>query len=780
MGCFQSASQRISPKKPKYIPPEPQGPTYSKLCTESFVTSVKSPQNNDEYMNFAQIFTEISGDIHTIRCPNGMVPPVCLDQFAMPIATSSLELDDTEPVDISLPILSVSFGNDCRVACFAHIQFLSSICYDNEDTSKLIRNVISWLNGGSPITKPLLLYGFPERYQLEGSHSLDESQILYDFGDQSTDLLEYQVIFISTTVDITKPIQRQRFNSFLKNKGGICFFHCPDGPNRVNQFLLDYGLAYSCCNLSTNGQSRVSVEIMPNVDDILPCHLLSYEKLFCEFIKLPVIEPGDLDDLVTALRYHIMVCDERYSEIILKIADSAWQYLETTQYSTEEGIASQLQQSIIIVLLDELSSKLPADKIRAIPDAKKFPGEIVNAELSAHTLEIVLHDESWISTGLWLPAGEVATIKCDEFPPNLHVQVGSHTESLLSKQGPWKRWPDVVLTVDIVSKQTTVRTSFGGIVYLYVSNDDEEEEEMEEIENQKTDSNSNRNTNQNTNQNNKNTECEAEEEEYENENENMKVRITFENFCRYPRMAFEKPYIYEKTKNSGAPWGELSSKSIIITLPSTEMEKIENVDELCAFLDKTVVMVSAYISYKVVRPYRLVFDVEKCDDSFSSEYPIVLLLEYVNDILFNYKTPNVGLFQLIRSLAVVSLPEGCFDPGTEAAIGSLVSTVIFRKFWPGFDVNKLEGIVMPPLFQELWLIHAQLSNQLIPQLLAQSQSPDAPTYDSPEDMWIGFIRDLCNLAKYDLTQLLERARPIPLSLVGKISQLPKCPIRFSE
>ena len=192
-------------------------------------------------------------------------------------------------------------------------------------------------------------------------------------------------------------------------------------------------------------------------------------------------------------------------------------------------------------------------------------------------------------------------------------------------------------------------------------------------------------------------------------------------------------------------------------------------------MDKTVVLVSSYVSYKVVRPYRLVFDIEKCDDGFGSEYPIVLLLDYIDDIIIHYNQPNAGLFNLIKSLAIVSLPENCFDPSTEIAIGTLVSTVIFRKFWPGLDYTTIEGITMPSLFQELWFIHTHLGPQIIPQLLFQSQSNDAPIYHSPEDMWIGFVKDLCNIAKYNLVPLLERARPIPLSLIGTIAQLPKCP-----
>lgn len=820
MGCT-SSTPRVTPKTMPTI----ERPSFKKLCTLSFMSEGDSiaKKYNNQHRLLSNDYNDITSGVHAIRCPSGMIPPVCLSEYSFPLILSKLELNNSEPVDISLPVLSIHSVVDYKIACLAHVNFLSSHCYDSEDTKILIGNIIQWLNHDKLLEKPILLFGFSERYLFEICHSLDSSDILFKTANPPSTLLRekslpifrknscinfinstnlnnflqndvyndnvisienHEVIFCSTSCCITPSI-KGKFVTFLKNGGGILFLNTPDGPNQVNNFLLDFGLSYSNCTLSTNGKSRITIEIQQNLDELLPCHFLSYSQLFCKYIKFPKINSGDLDDVVTVLRYHIMACDERYYDTILEIAKMSCEYLESTNYKTDKGIAADIRQSILIVLLDEIILKTPPTKIKPIPDYKDFPGSFANSqstttssnnnfvkysekvEVSNFNLEIILHDESWISTGLYLPAGILGIIKSSDFPRHMHVQIGSHTDSLILKQGPWKRWPEIVSTFDITQNETKVSSSFGGIVYIYVSNEEEDENENDEMEVEVEHAN-------------------HDEHEILNDGKSQnsiefctKVRMSFENFTHYPRIVYQNPSVYEKTKNSGAPWGELCSNLIIITMLSSELNKISDPDDLCAFLDKEIEMMCSYISYKIIRPYRLVFDVDKVDDNISSDYPVVLLLDMIPDIIFNYKSPTIGLFTLIKSLVIVSLPENRFDACTETALGYIVATILFKANWPEFDTANLSKYVkLPPIYNELWIVHSRINNQIIPVLLSKAQLPDAETYDSMEEMWTAFIKDLCQTANCNLIPLLERARPIPLGLNETVSKLPKCPERI--
>ena len=180
------------------------------------------------------------------------------------------------------------------------------------------------------------------------------------------------------------------------------------------------------------------------------------------------------------------------------------------------------------------------------------------------------------------------------------------------------------------------------------------------------------------------------------------------------------------------------------------------------------------------RPYRIVFDLQLASNSIECEYPIVLPLDDLDDVIFHHDQPTVALFKLVARVALVSIREDYFDPLVEVAIANLVACVIINEFFPGFDPNIFKDFAFPPLFPELWVIHQHINPNLIKTLLSLSQAPDAPVFDSTEDMWIAFVKDLSFIGKYNFTKLLERARPIPLNLTKTLQELPWPPIRVAK
>lgn len=739
MGCLLSSPQRVGPSSVS------QQPKTDFTSTFQFGADSKTYVADIEFYEDAPSFFELlTGNVRFIRSPNGMVPPVCLVEEAIPLATSGLDLEDEQLNDIQLPVISISIKDDTRIACFAHILFLSPVCFDAEDTSRLITNILFWLNRSNPIDTPILLYCFPERYAEEAASSIEHQGYTVQNGDVDSDLSQHQIVLMPSHIDLTDAVHL-KLQNYLSKGGGLGVFYSPDYDNPqppVNKLLIDYGISYTYCTLSTNGFSRINVEIPSKFEVISRWHLMALAASFSNLTHQDDIAPADLDDLVTSLRYHVMLCDIRHRKIIEEIISNAWYFLENTDYINEEGIAHDITHSIAVLLINDLTEKLPPEDLKLpLAVTRIFPGETHDVVPEDHKLEIHLHDESWISTGLWLIADHIGSVICENPPKGLHVQVGSHCESLLTKQGPWKRWPGVISSFEVKNGKTKVGSAFGGIVYLFISYDDDEE--IEELP------------------------------------ATTKLTFQFNGFTKYPRAVFKKPKVYEATKKFDVPWGELTTNSLILTLPAVDLHRIQNVDEVCTRLDKLVMMISLFMGYQVARPYRVVFDVEKADDeTYSCGYPIVILTESLEDIVFRTNELTPGLFILLRSIAIVSIPENTIDDPTEAAVATLAATAVFKEFNPAFDPFSFQGITLPPLFNELWVIHSQFSSTLIPNLLQQNQKPDAETYDSPEDMWIGFVRDLCNLAKYDLTKVLEQGRPLPVSLINTLSELPPIPIRL--
>lgn len=675
----------------------------------------------------------------------GMVPPLCIGPNTIPLTLSRLYLEDSGSVDVWLPVASLNYAPESKIICFAHIQMLSAACFDDEDTLRFMLNGLAYLDRGG-LKPKICLYQFPERYESEAIRSIEHVGITIHRGTEETDIRQFDIVLTTTLVDFSNTEIRNMFTEFLANGGGLACFYCPR-PNYdntmdipANKFLIDYGLGFSHCTLSTNGSSRISVQVPPTIESLTQCTLASLTESYIKLIQSDEVDPGTLDDTVTALRYHVVLLDERERDIPVKLDRASWEYLQKTGYRTQEGIAAEVSQSIVIVLMSDVMAKVPIEQIRVSPEAEWFPGLCHDCERDTYNLSIRLHDEAWTSTGLWIQPGVVSTVTCKNPPPGVHIQIGCHTDFLLVKPGPWKRWPDIVSHFHMEDGETKIASAYGGIVYVYSSKG-----------------------------------ADGEDTDFK---EPPKISVSFNGFSKYPRAIYQKPEVWEKTKDFDTPWSELSSKSVIFTMPSDVLRRIEDVDRLCVQIDRLVEMISNFMSYHVVRPFRVVFDLQKADDSAECGYPIILPIDDIEGIIFGLNKPSPGLFRLFRSISILSLREGCFDDVTEVALATLVAVVMFRELFPMFDVFGMDGIEKPFLFEELWIIHTQVSKTVIQQVLADSQNPANEPCDAPEDMWVSFVRKLCQISKMNLAQILQRGRPIPISLARPMSDFPSPQVRM--
>lgn len=685
-------------------------------------------------------FNQITAEVNTMKCPPGMAPVVCLTEESFPIVLSELSLSDEEVVEIQLPIVAASASEKGRVGCISHIYFLVDTIFLAEDNSILFYNMLSWLARKNILNCKILLIGKGATFK-ESIHSCFQTQgISAHVGTMDSDFSHYSLVIIASDTDLSVNNYYQKLKDYLANGGGLLCLYAPpldetERETEMNSFLMEYGLAYSLCILNPHSTSRNVISITSCFEMVNYCHLIPMAEDFKYLASQTDLDTAQLDDLVTALRYHVIMCGPEQYEILNEILQDAYNHLVNTGYRTEQGLCPLISHCIMSTFIPDLISKLPAKYIKASPDAEDFPGLCPMSAVGNHELEVRLHEESWISTGLWLPAGTVGEVITRENLDKLFsVQVGSHTESLLSMQGPWKRWPVVYQMFDIDPSGTTqIASPFGGIVYITVR----------EL----------------------------------SENDETRVKLKFNGFARHPRAVIGKPEVWEQSQNFEVPWGEMCSKTVIFTMPTEEIRKVGDIDAVLTHVDEIVSHVIEFMNASMNRPYRVVFDLQLPGNKAESEYPIVLDIKDLDDIITNYNKPTVAMFELIARVALLSIREAYFDSLVENAISNLVACIIFNEFFPGFDPNIFKDYTFPPLFAELWVLHQHINKDLIKNLLSLSQAPDAPFFDSDEDMWTQFVKDVSVIGKYNFTKLLERVRPIPLNLSKTLQELPNPPIR---
>jgi hypothetical protein len=362
---------------------------------------------------------------------------------------------------------------------------------------------------------------------------------------------------------------------------------------------------------------------------------------------------------------------------------------------------------------------LPPEKVRVVPEHAQFPGAATgDVKLTNSVVTVDLLPRTWVSTGLWLPAGVVGTVESDvPGPDDLSIQIGSHEESLFRKAGPWRRWPTTVSQTRLGKGKVQIVSPFGGIIYIVVGQVDE----------------------------------------------GKTITLHFSQVYHHSIMDVERPAVWEATKSSTAPWAEVVSTHVVFTVPRGVMDSITDLAAIKRVYDAIIDAVSSYLSFEVKRPFRIVFDIDLPDDNPTCGYPFVFPVDMCEDLLVHLDAATFALLNAVMMIGILSIREGCFDTTAETVIGTIAAAVALERLFPSFNVEEVSDIELPSPFHELWSIQKRVDPTLIPRAIAVLQDPAFTPPASQEVMWAEFVKELCRLGHRDFTPLLERSRPILLS-----------------
>ncbi|WP_158289646.1 M60 family metallopeptidase [Paenibacillus flagellatus] len=149
----------------------------------------------------------------------------------------------------------------------------------------------------------------------------------------------------------------------------------------------------------------------------------------------------------------------------------------------------------------------------------------------------------WTSTGLYAPAGGVVTLEVPEGTTDLEVQVGAHTDNLMSKT-TWERAPIIAHKQKLVPGLNRIGSPYGGLIYLIPT----------KIK------------------------------------ENTKVTVTISGAVEAPFYDLGKttPEQWEAIRHAPAPFAELQSNRIVLTVPSSAIRNLDNPEQLMRRWDTIV------------------------------------------------------------------------------------------------------------------------------------------------------------------------------------------------
>ncbi|RYD78421.1 MAG: hypothetical protein EOP84_14280, partial [Verrucomicrobiaceae bacterium] len=237
----------------------------------------------------------------------------------------------------------------------------------------------------------------------------------------------------------------------------------------------------------------------------------------------------------------------------------------------------------------QLLREAAPEQLRAHPAAEAFPGA-VSADAPRVKNRIITVDTkvpAWHSTGLYAPPGGLISVQipADAAKAGLSIRIGCHSDSLWHLN-EWKRAPEITRTAKITSATSTIANSFGGLVYIDVPKG-----------------------------------CKL-----------GSLQITINGAVEAPHFVLGKTRPEEwlaRIRNAPAPWAELETKNIILSVPSTAIRNLEDPEALMRFWDDVMNAIAdlAAIPRERERAERIVADVQISAGYMHSGYPIMTHLD---------------------------------------------------------------------------------------------------------------------------------------------------------
>lgn len=295
---------------------------------------------------------------------------------------------------------------------------------------------------------------------------------------------------------------------------------------------------------------------------------------------------------------------------------------------------------VIVGLQANTLRRARPEEIRAHPAAAAFPGSVpATADRLANvTLQLDTKVPGWHSTGFYAAPGEVISVT---LPPNaaqakLRVRIGAHQDRLWHLD-TWRRFPEIAHSWPVQESTTKAANAFGGLIYVEVPRN-----------------------------------CPL-----------GQLNVTLSGAVAAPFYVHGKtsPEAWRKgLREAPAPWGELATSKVILTLPAEVLRTLDDPQALMDTWDTVLDLVAelATIPKDRERPERIVCDIQISAGYMHSGYPIMTWMDQPQNFASRESMVkgNWGIFHELGHNHQV--PDWTFE-GTGEVTCNLFSLYVYEK-----------------------------------------------------------------------------------------------------
>lgn len=307
----------------------------------------------------------------------------------------------------------------------------------------------------------------------------------------------------------------------------------------------------------------------------------------------------------------------------------------------------------------EALRQLKPEQLKTHPAAEAFPGAVsaTAPRIPNRAIPIDTGVPAWHSTGLYAAPGELIRVSV---PPELvdkgySIRIGCHTDSLWHLE-KWQRAPEISRREPIKTPLTTAANPFGGLIYIDVP-----------------------------------------EKAAPNQ-----VTVSISGGVESPRFVLGQTSLAEwktKVRTAPAPWAELETKKLILSVPSEKIRQLDDPEALMKFWDLVLDADADLIGlpHERKRPERIVPDTQISAGYMHSGYPIMTPLDKSVEQTLSLAELKAGTWGHFHELGHNhQQPEWTFDGTTEVTCNLFslycMETLCGKPPGQGHDAMKPETV----------------------------------------------------------------------------------------
>ncbi|XP_077004598.1 TRPM8 channel-associated factor 2-like [Tamandua tetradactyla] len=266
------------------------------------------------------------------------------------------------------------------------------------------------------------------------------------------------------------------------------------------------------------------------------------------------------------------------------------------------------------------------------------------------------NNNSWVSTGLYLPEGQIAEITLPDaaVTAGLRVQIGCHVDNISGAE-TYHRPPEVTHSYRLDRTKKSISWLWGGLLYIIVPS-------------------------------------------YKRLSP---VSLTISGAVSAPYFKLGQTSQEEWKRciqENPVPWGELATDNIILTVPTANLRALEDPEPLLCLWDEVMQAVARLAAgpFPFCRPERIVADVQISAGWMHSGYPIMCHLQSVPEFLNKETIRSTGIWGLMHEVGHNQQQPGWnFPPYTAEATCNLWSVYVHEMVL-GISRTQVHPDLCPP------------------------------------------------------------------------------------